>query len=82
MNSGKRSSPLRRIRRAQEMTQSELAGLVDCGISTISNIERGLTQPSWELAVKIGEAFDVDPRKLFPLPSRSQQPSAAQGAHA
>jgi DNA-binding XRE family transcriptional regulator len=60
------------------MTQGELAARVGCNISTICTLERGRTQPSWELAVKLGDVFGVDPRELFPLPNRTEPSVVAE----
>ncbi|MFB8790398.1 MAG: helix-turn-helix transcriptional regulator [Potamolinea sp.] len=40
------NSPLARLREAAELSQEELAGLIDVSVSTVSRWERGLAEPT------------------------------------
>ena len=51
---------LRRIRRAKDLTQQELAELAGVNYTTISRIESGdAKQVYWETAVKLAKALQV-----------------------
>ena len=44
---------LRARRRALDLDQSVIAATAGCTRSTVSNLERGATKPSWELIERI-----------------------------
>lgn len=62
------------------MTQAALADQVGCSINTINAIERGRAYPSWELAAKLANFFEIDPRELFPVADPALP--VGEGAHA
>jgi len=65
---------IRKLRKAKQMTQEQLAEAIDCNVDTISNIERGVTSARLEnlaamakvFEIEIGELFDLQPRNLSP----------------
>ncbi len=50
---------LRRLRRERGFTQTDLAEKVGAWFTAISNIERGESVPSLEMAMKLADALDV-----------------------
>lgn len=50
---------MRALRRANDLTQGQLAAICQCSQSTIANIERGRRKPSIEIAEKIADALDT-----------------------
>ncbi|MGH2480538.1 MAG: helix-turn-helix domain-containing protein [Ktedonobacteraceae bacterium] len=61
---------LRYLRRDRDLTQEQLAELVDLSINSISELERGITSPYFETLVKLAKAFDVDVGELFKFDER------------
>jgi transcriptional regulator with XRE-family HTH domain len=56
---------LKRYRCARGITQEELAHRAEIDISFVSRMERGLTQPSVGILIKIAAAFDTSGSKLM-----------------
>ncbi len=56
---------LRRVRRAHDMSQEQLAELTGVSVETISFIERGIHGPRFGLIEKITQVLQVDAAKLF-----------------
>lgn len=57
---------IRRLRfNADEMTQQELADLVEVSRQTIAAIEKGKYSPSLEVAFKIANVFEKDIGDVF-----------------
>jgi putative transcriptional regulator len=52
---------------ANEMTQQELADLVDVSRQTIISIEKGKYNPSVKLALKIAKVFKKNVEEIFYL---------------
>jgi putative transcriptional regulator len=52
-------------RTERDMTQGELAALVNVRRETISRLEKGLYNPSLKLAMDIAKVFDMPVEKLF-----------------
>ncbi len=52
-------------RKSAGLTQEQLAEICDVTIETISNIERGLKGPRFDLIEKLAAAVSVDPHQLF-----------------
>ena len=50
---------LRRFRKDRNLTQTQLGEMVGVWFSAISNIERGESEPSLELAGKLADALGV-----------------------
>jgi predicted ATPase/transcriptional regulator with XRE-family HTH domain len=80
---------LRRSRKAQDLTQTELARQVSCALGTIRKLEADELRPSKELAARLAVHFGVpeEQRAAFvayargqadaPLPSTPENPAAA-----
>ena len=49
----------------KNISQEKLAEMCDCATSTIGCIECGRQTPSFELLVKIANAFQIHPADLF-----------------
>ncbi|MFC4668167.1 helix-turn-helix transcriptional regulator [Seohaeicola nanhaiensis] len=64
---------LHRIRKARGMSQDELAHKVGVKQATISRIEKGVNNPSLDVAKRIAEALEVSPVELFGLPELEQR---------
>ena len=56
---------MRFFRKRAGITQSKLAEICNVSNGTIGNIESGITKPSFDLIIKIAEAVNVPPSKLF-----------------
>jgi len=56
---------LRRFRKAQGMSQEQLAAEVDLDVRQVGRIERGQSYPSIGLLVQMAELFNVEPGKFF-----------------
>ena len=56
-----------RIERARlNISQTKLAMMSDVSLDTISQIERGIANPTLETIILIAEALNVDLKKLIP----------------
>lgn len=53
------SDRLKQLRRQQNLTQAELAKLLNIGTSTIAMYENNIRKPSYKILVKMAEYFDV-----------------------
>lgn len=62
---------VRNHRKAQELTQEELAERVDVTIETIGKIERGVSAPTFNTAEKVAAALSVNPVVLFGVDANS-----------
>ncbi len=64
------NSPIKKLRETAELSQEELARLMDVSVSTISRWERGLTEPTMTVAQMkafcqaIGKTLDELPNAL------------------
>ena len=56
---------IRKRRRALDMSQEELGGRADLNRGYISDIERGLRNPSLEVIDRIAKALGMDLAELF-----------------
>lgn len=56
---------IRALRTARGMEQAELARLVDVRRETIGRLERGLYNPSLELAMDIAQVFNLPIEAIF-----------------
>lgn len=66
---------LRKLRKAKGFTQKQLADLVDVSDSMISQLESGVKDPSFELALKIAEVLDCESADL--VTERTNSPALA-----
>jgi transcriptional regulator with XRE-family HTH domain len=64
-------SELRRIRRAQDITQQRLAESSGVSQQTISKIENGDASPTLATASRLAQALGVHIEELFPQPNES-----------
>lgn len=62
---------VRQHRKAQGLTQDDLAARVEVSVETIGKIERGAAAPSFETAERIANALLIPPTALFGAPSDS-----------
>lgn len=62
----KQNSPLRNIRRARTMNQSELARLVGVTQETLSKAERGVLKLSPDVQARIATILGTPRHELFP----------------
>jgi putative transcriptional regulator len=60
-------NPVRVRRRAQRITQAELAAAVGVSRQTVVSVEKGDYAPSVYLALKIARALESTVEELFPL---------------
>ena len=58
-------SKLKKYRQLAELTQDELAALVDVRRETIGRLEQGLYNPSLKLAVSISRAVKAPIEEIF-----------------
>jgi len=56
---------IRALRRLKRVTQQELATRLDLSVTMLSNIERGLKEPSPQLLERIARELDVPREELF-----------------
>jgi DNA-binding XRE family transcriptional regulator len=50
----------------QDLTQVELAEIIDCNPSHLGHIERGQTEPSFTMIIRIAKALLISPKDLMP----------------
>jgi len=53
------------LRKAQRLSQEQLAERIDKSVDTISSLERGKIYPRFETALQIAETLDVELYELF-----------------
>ena len=56
---------IKEIRLARNLTQEQLAEIVDIGAASLSKIEIGMNYPSDDNLEKIAKALDVEPYQLY-----------------
>ena len=56
---------LRFLRKLEHLTQARLAEAVDITVEHLSNLERGISAPSFELIIKLAKALETTPANLF-----------------
>lgn len=61
---------LRYLRRDRDLTQEQLAELVDLSVNAISLLERGRTSPSFETLVNLAKALNLDVGELLKFDER------------
>ena len=73
-------SSIARIRKDRELTQAQLAEIIDTTVETISRLERGVSVPSLKTLEKISKALHVHIKELldFEYPSL-KKPSIREG---
>lgn len=68
---------IKTLRKAQSLTQSDLAAKTGAIQETISRIERGERAPSLELGLALAAVFGLPAEVLFPLDPPTHQERAA-----
>jgi putative transcriptional regulator len=61
----KKNLELIRARKAKNLTQEQLAELLECKKTTISNWENGYSKPTLDVAYKVSELLELDINALF-----------------
>ncbi len=56
---------LKKYRKGKKLSQARLSELCDVATGTISNIECGLSKPSFDLIVRISKVLEINPAQLF-----------------
>lgn len=56
---------VRRSRRAQDITQEQLAARAGIAHSTLHRVEKGISRPNLDTLFKLAEALAVDPKWLL-----------------
>lgn len=56
---------LQNLRRARQLSQEELAARADVNQSYLSDIERGVRNPSVMVLDRIAKALSIDPEEFF-----------------
>ncbi len=56
---------IKSIRESRKLTQERLAEKADLNSVYLSNIERGQSNPTLDLLIKIAKALDVEMREIF-----------------
>jgi transcriptional regulator with XRE-family HTH domain len=56
---------LRQLRRYRDLTQEQFAEVADISVDFVSNIERGISAPSFETLERLAEALGVAVADLF-----------------
>lgn len=59
---------LRKLRRNSDITQEELAEKIGMSSNFISQLERGINAPSFDVLAKLAEVFQVPVKDLFDFP--------------
>ncbi|HOB29727.1 MAG: helix-turn-helix transcriptional regulator [Dethiobacteria bacterium] len=65
---------IRALRRLKRVTQQELATRLDLSVTMLSNIERGLKEPSPQLLERIARELDVPREELFIIKESADVP--------
>jgi transcriptional regulator with XRE-family HTH domain len=58
---------IRELRERRGLTIEDLAGLARLHTTTLSKIERGITNPQWESVRSLATAFEIDSSALIRL---------------
>ncbi|HEY0144534.1 MAG TPA: helix-turn-helix transcriptional regulator [Thermoanaerobaculia bacterium] len=69
---------LRELRHARNLTQQQLAAMIDSNHPFISNVERGLTLPGLAMLVRLADALECRVSELVAVLDR--EPSGASGS--
>lgn len=56
---------LKSYRKGKKLSQARLSELCDVATGTISNIECGLSKPSFDLIIRISKVLEINPAQLF-----------------
>jgi putative transcriptional regulator len=59
---------LKVLRAERDLTQAQLAELVEVSRKTINTVERGVFVPSTELALRLAQTLGVTVEEVFQLP--------------
>lgn len=61
---------LAELRKARNLSQEDLAYLLDVSTETVSHIERGIHGPRFDLLEDISRTLGVEPKELFNFTSQ------------
>ncbi|MGY3717144.1 helix-turn-helix transcriptional regulator [Sutcliffiella cohnii] len=61
----KKNHTLIKARKAKDLTQEQLANILKCKKTTVSNWENGYSKPTLDVAYKVSEVLGVDISTLF-----------------
>jgi transcriptional regulator with XRE-family HTH domain len=61
---------VRELRLRRRMTQADLATVSKLQSTYISDVERGVRNPSWSVIVALCQALDIPPSKLLAVAER------------
>jgi transcriptional regulator with XRE-family HTH domain len=64
---------IRRLRKAQGLTQEQLAHRAGIAARSLAGVERGEENPSLRIMVKIAEALETEPADLLARPGRHER---------
>lgn len=56
---------IRAIRKSRNLTQEELGNLLERSVDAVSNLERGVSHPSFETLDRLSQALNVPVREFF-----------------
>jgi transcriptional regulator with XRE-family HTH domain len=64
LDAWREQGPLRVWRRENDLSLSDAAGLLDCGISSVQRIEAGLREPGGEMLESIARVMNRQPATI------------------
>lgn len=65
---------IKTIRKRRKLTQEQLAERIDRSVDAISNLERGISLPSFETLERFATALDVPVREFFDFETPEEEP--------
>jgi transcriptional regulator with XRE-family HTH domain len=65
-----RGGGVRELRLRRRMTQADLGSVSNLQSTYISDVERGVRNPSWSVIVALSEALDTTPSNLLAVAER------------
>ncbi len=65
MNKKDFNNRLRELRQEMEMTQAEMAEVLDISRQSLSNLEKGQYRPSFDLILELENFFELPIREIF-----------------
>ena len=62
-----RPEALRKIRKEHNMTQQQLANVLEISVNTLASYESGATEPDGEMLIKMAQVFNTTVQNLLHL---------------